>query len=714
MKTVKIQRSLNAERTKNTASVLLHVICMLAITAFAVFLRTAPLSMTGETEETKAVYTDEEGTPYLTDLDSYYHVRLVNNFLKNRMLGDSYTKDGTPRDTLSYYPEGRSAAYQPGIVYLTVLFYRLFGGSLNALEYRIGAFVAALAAIAAYLIGLRISGRAGAIASGLLVSCAPIYVLRTCYGRFDTDMFVVLIELFLIFFITEILRADSRKNRILSALGFALTAIIFSLCWTPTYGMLFVGLTLFGGLLFLIVSPFLTEGHGSCAAKFIRQPAIPALAASVAVIAVGLVITTGPKVFSNIIRGLFFSTASETGQGSLPNLLASIAELATANLFPENLSLSFYGYIPNEAISGVNGIGGAMVLIFAFAGFMWLFISGIPRFRNEEETLSAKDSLIYVCVLVPWFAACLYLTHSGSRFIEHLSIPAGLLAGGMIGRLFMGITLKKRPVRFVISALVTAAVLIPALIGSYQASADSRPTVTDSSMEAMRFIKENAEDPSAVISSWWDMGYYYESESGHPCMWDGGTQNGVRAILISKALTTDDPILAGRILLMLSHCGNSAVNLLMQHCDTAAAFDILWEVLVTDKENALSLLESKGNLSAEDAENAWSLMRPDKPKETYLLLTYMMTGQIGWYEYYANWDFTGTQEIPESTYYAYAPDGTPLSQTEEGKDYMESTRKNELLWRLFFDAKKTPSFEPVFEWHDGLEHVRIWKVRNIE
>lgn len=82
----------------------------------------------------------------------------------------------------------------------------------------------AMAAAAVYIVGWRISGRFGGLASGLLTACAPVYVSRTCYGRFDTDMFVVLMELLLIFFVTKTLRASFGRSRILPAAGFVLTA----------------------------------------------------------------------------------------------------------------------------------------------------------------------------------------------------------------------------------------------------------------------------------------------------------------------------------------------------------------------------------------------------------------------------------------------------------------------------------------------------------
>ena len=94
----------------------------------------------------------------------------------------------------------------------------------------------------------------------------------------------------------------------------------------------------------------------------------------------------------------------------------------------------------------------------------------------------------------------------------------------------------------------------------------------------------------------------------------------------------------------------------------------------------------------------------------YLVLTYTMTRQIGWYEYFANWDFTGTQTAPVSTWYSRMPDGTSLFDSDVGQEYLENVRSRETIWRLFFNAESSDCFTPAYEWHDGQEHVRIWRV----
>ncbi len=162
---------------------------------------------------------------------------------------------------------------------------------------------------------------------------------------------------------------------------------------------------------------------------------------------------------------------------------------------------------------------------------------------------------------------------------------------------------------------------------------------------------------------------------------------------------------------MLACSGNKAVDMLMEHTDAATSFEVIWEALMLDRDRACELIEDKCGMSADEAARAEELIHPAAGKEAYLILTYTMTKQLGWYEYYADWDFTGTQELPDATWYSYMPDGTPVFLTEKGQEYLEEKRADEIMWRLFFNAEENPYFIPAFEWHDGVEHVRVWKIK---
>ena len=606
--------------------------------------------------------------------------------------------------------------------------------------------MAALTALVGYIFGWRLGGMAGGLAAGLLVGCGPVFAMRTLYGRFDTDMFTVFMELLLVLFFTETLRAETKKGRILHACVFALTAYSFARCWSPRYSLLFAGLTFAGGLLFvflLLIAAWRKEAHGVNLKGSPARGETRALLLCAALMVISMLLAAGPSIFGQLISALSFSTTVKSGEGVMPSLFVSVSELRKAKLFPDNIGEALFGYLSGKAPTAVNGVGGLFAFSMGLAGLLLLGMYSFEFFRRNKENLPrSRVCALYFCVLGAWFVAGLLLCRSGIRFIYHLSVSVGPLAAFAVGRVFcfarrdakahnapadqktdletetvqtpeMQCRKKGRALRsfrLALAVLLLAVTVLPALTGSLLTSADSRPTVTDASEKTMQWIRDNAVEEDAVIASWWDMGYYYEYASGHPCLWDGGSQNSIRSILVSRALTADDLALSRDILRMLSGSGNAAVDFLAQHFDIKTAFDVLWTALPMEKNAALHYLCEHCSLTAEEAAEAEALIHPAEAKETYLVLSYTMTRQIGWYEYFANWDFTGTQKTPSATWYSRMPDGTSVFDSESGQGFLENVRSKETIWRLFFNAEQSDYFSPMVEWHDGLEHVRVWRV----
>ena len=736
------------------------VICLalaLIVACAAIFVRIPSSFFKGNPESIREAYIADDDFPYLTDMDSYYYARKVDDYLTYGRLGDSVAEDGSAWDTLSNYPEGRSADIPPGLVWLTAWISKISGINVATLEYYLAAAVSAFAALIAFMIGCRMSGIPGGFLAGVLVGCAPQYAARTCFGRFDTDMLLIPIELLLILFAVEAFRTRVVWKRLLFVLFFALTAALFTICWTPGYALLFVSLTMFGCMLYTLVVMIYRK----------KEPGVISVRHDLLIFAAGIMLTVicvsltvGISVFINMFSAFSFSTSTSAGEGAIPNLMESVAELNRAGFFPRSISDIFSGYVSGEYPAIINGIGGILVMVFSLLGLIWLLLPCINQyrmikcnknssqikskgsvksngkktdsdgsfglFRLKDSYLRVSVSALYLSVLGTWLLAGLYLAYRGVRFIEHTSIPSGLLAGSFAGQMIRTVfgnrnqktdntRLKKKEKsehlkKQVVTLAICIILVIPVISGAYNAVSDVRPSSTDSSLNAMEYIKNNAKDKSSVIASWWDMGYFYESESKHPCLWDGGTQVGERAIMVAKALITDDMELSRRIWIMLSCSGNAALEKLQEYTDIEDAFDILWNVLPLEKEDSIEKLKACTGMTDSDAAVIEGLMHPDQPKETYLIITYTMTQQIGWYEYYAGWDFTGKQELPSATLYSYTPDGTPLFNTVEGLAYLDKTRGNEVMWRLFFNAEQTECFTPAFEWHDGLEHVRVWRV----
>ena len=89
----------------------------------------------------------------------------------------------------------------------------------------------------------------------------------------------------------------------------------------------------------------------------------------------------------------------------------------------------------------------------------------------------------------------------------------------------------------------------------------------------------------------------------------------------------------------------------------------------------------------------------------YLVLTYTMAKQTTMYEYYSDWDFSGTQISPY--------DSANIALTDDEVERLERKRDTYTMWRLFFDVENNPYFNIKYEYNDGVEGIRVWRVMHI-
>ena len=121
------------------------------------------------------------------------------------------------------------------------------------------------------------------------------------------------------------------------------------------------------------------------------------------------------------------------------------------------------------------------------------------------------------------------------------------------------------------------------------------------------------------------------------------------------------------------------------------------------------MLVERCGLTRDEASEVELLVHPRASQEVYLVLSNEMLLRLGWYEYYADWDFSGEATPPRATAFNKAWDGTPLQDSEEGKELLQR-RSGETMWRLLVDGKVDGAFARVFDEDDGVSHVRVWRI----
>jgi len=221
-------------------------ILMLLIFFTGFILRVDTVHLHGVDPAERAYLTDDQGLPYMYELDSYYNYRIALNYLKNGHNGDTI-RGGVPLGSAFILPSGVPLDYPPLLPLVALTLHVLLGVispvSLRSTCLILPALMAPLAGVICFFTVKRFQGDIPAFMGALLLVSTPFYLIKTVYGFYDTDMLILTVSLMVFFLFIE---ADGieRKRVLLSALGgFAL--FLFSITWSGWQVMFYVTLVTF-------------------------------------------------------------------------------------------------------------------------------------------------------------------------------------------------------------------------------------------------------------------------------------------------------------------------------------------------------------------------------------------------------------------------------------------------------------------------------------
>lgn len=672
------------------------IVLLLVVTVFAI--RAETINVGGiSNESVKALYQDESGMPYFTEIDSYYNYRLTENYLNTGHLGDTVV-NGTDWDSLSTSPNGREANYQPMIIVLAAWVYNFLNSftsvSLTQVAFWLGPFIGSLAVIPAFFIVKRATKNTwGAIIAGLIAGAAPAYFSHTYGGFFDTDMFNVLLPLLIALFLTESVYASKPVYKAIYAALSAVFLGLFSMAWS---GYTYMVLLTFGALILYIPASYLMDRHdGRDRSPFMtwlksNPVTIPLIVFAVISIII-LSITVGTSMFESAasVIGLSNSLQGATLGTAYPNVYVSVGEMQ----------------IP-QVIDILSQSGGVFTVIFALLGFV--IIGALlnkkakskkekeeekpkiqvevknrngrytPKTKKAEEQIKQEiehrfipkeytwtqkekyNNLFLFVMLLLWVVGIAVMLTQGTRFIEQFEVPIALMAGLSVGFVLEYLDVKwesRWHLTLVAVVLLLLAVASP-LYADHLTSSQSVGSTNDDMYNTLTWIKANTPEDT-VLASWWDFGHLFTAVADRQVVFDGGSQNNMRAYWIGHSLSTSDEALSAGILRMLANSGEDASNTLDLYTnDTGKSVEILNKILPMDKSQASSTLTGTYGLDEQQANSVLDKTHPDNPKPVNLILSSDMLSKAAWWSYFGSWNF----ENQTSTHYSYYAAQSPTEQ----------------------------------------------------
>lgn len=674
--------------SKKRLPAVIGVLAILLVIAAAVYVR-LPQYVTDRDIVISSEDMDRHGLTYLREMDSYYHVRVAYEIAEKGEFGVKDGPGGEAWDHLSFAPEGRSAEYRDGLMRVTVCIWRIIDfikkTELIAVCYWISLLFGALTAAAAFALGQRATGSViGAMTAAVLTACAPAFVNRSPAGNYDTDMIQPLFNILLLLTMTELLRAVRYRRGIIWGLLFGIVSGLYTCCWNNAcFG--FIMMALGGGLVCATAlavlkydkEKILLAGYG---AAWISMISFVTLLNSF----------TYFTEFIGRLTGRLANNSGADGGTDLPNTLISVDELKNIDFFPGSFKELLSAYDGSGEMTVVTGVGGMMVIICALAGIAVLAARVVKKLREENWPVD----LIYLTVFVVWLTGCIAALRMGMRMTEHLALPVALFAAVFAGNaapLLNKLTYDKRTATALAVCIMLLA-CIPVVIASSKLDGTTGSQASDASELAMNWIKENADSNDAIIEAWWDEGYYYEYESGHPALWDGGSQDSLRAVLVGRAFVTEDIEESKAMLRMLATSGNNAAAMLGEKLGYEEGLPLLYKMLTAGRDDSIAMMTGSG-LDAETAEEIEGLVHPDDPREAYLVISSANMNIRGWIDYYGSWKPGGDNPRPGDEGF-----GTPEELAEK--------REREAISRLFNDNIE----KPAFRCYDDNGTVSVWRI----
>jgi dolichyl-diphosphooligosaccharide--protein glycosyltransferase len=236
----------------------------------------------------------------------------------------------------------------------------------------------------------------------------------------------------------------------------------------------------------------------------------------------------------------------------------------------------------------------------------WLAVPLAVVVAMQAVTAEESEDTATPLIVVIWFLAALYLSYEAVRLTLLLVAPFGLALGAALGRLYDW--LRERATIRLPKAPGLAAVLPGALIALLMAVPIQRgaalarravPAMNDAWWNTLMALREQS-PPDAIVTTWWDFGYWVKYVAGRRTSADGGSLLTRIPLWTAQALLAADESESVGLLRMLD-CGSDPRDssgafgvLLADGVDAPSAFDALRRIVSDDAAGARAELDRLG------------------------------------------------------------------------------------------------------------------------
>ena len=577
-------------------------------------------------QELKSNWQDDKGHTFLLECDPYHWLRLGMNLDKNGKLVDKFI-NGKYYDSFMLAPAGMEAKcslhknLHVYLNYYTYKFLQLFNKAIDLTQvfFYNPVFFMSISLIVVFLFCFSITGEVVNIAgffASMALGFAPVFIQRSMAGWSDTDPYVVLFSLLIVWFFYLSIKkeASSKKSLIFCILG-GLCVGLFAFTWDGWWYIFY--LIVLSGIYYSFNLYIISKSEKE-KVDFKRPLKIITLFALVSLLAI-LVIAGRDEfkdLYSEPVRVLFAKGYLQSQ--FWPNTFLTVQELGMGDI----------------NVIG-RDIGGVSILFLGLIGIFILLVN------KKSQDYRKKQFMAFM--LFFWTLIIIYVSIKATRFSLLLIIPVSIGFGLFMqmiyesfGRLVKRITSNVIPTVALLAAFLIFALFFVFNFDNILRYRKTAPFINRSWWVVLNQIKDKTE-PGAIINSWWDYGHWFKAIAQRPVIFDGATQNTPMAYWIGRAFSTDSEEEAFGILRMLNSGSNKAFDALEKiGFDKFKCLDILNNIILLNRNDAGEFLKKYIKNGSKINE---LLDYTHNPRPAYFIVEPSLAYKIWAISFLGGWDF---------------------------------------------------------------------------
>jgi dolichyl-phosphooligosaccharide-protein glycotransferase len=627
-------------------------------------------------QDFKSRMQDEDGQTYLLAIDPWLWYGMAENYIEYGHMGDKLI-DGKSYYTLRGGRENQRTTFNY-FVYTQALVYKfinMFGSySMLTAAFYHPVIVMVLATIFIFFLIRKMVNIPAALLGASIFAVHAAMLGRTSGGFSDTDASIILGEVAVIYLFSLALDAKKNINKYLFAgvAGFALAfyAMVHVSWWHTLYMIL-------GALgIFLVSKIIITKNlFKKFEVERITKKTIQAVTDYKHYIFIFLIML-GFTIFFGVI--LHQSAHPE------PTMLDSIKTIAKApviqlwnfvnlkevgitNVWPR-VYTTVAELNTSSVTQAINQIGGKFLFVLSIIGIISILFKRDKNYYN----------IFYAMLALFWMLGAIYAAQHSLRFgilmVPPFAIGIGALIGIMYERL-AGIMQKEFGLHKALTkiSVVIVAILIisPIISDARMISKNQIPSMNDAWYKNLKAINADSED--AIITSWWDFGHWFVQVADRRVTFDGGDQ-GERIHWVGKSLLTKDENMSVGLLRMLNCGQEKPPHIIAEYLDndTVKAVQILNEIMVVDKDEAIEILKNY-QFTDDQIDNIITHTHCEDLFDQYYITSDDMIGKAGVWGHFGSWNFTKASMYNKVNKLKQQK-GVELLKTEFGMDDAQATK----------------------------------------